>query len=107
MTTQYEWALNAQKLQRAIASSKHKTEEEIKAEYLKIGGKVDLSDLIETKPMEEEKVEEIGVPPEGTGQAPDITEEVTASEPVEVVTEEEVTASEVPEETVTTTDDVS
>ncbi len=104
MSEQYKWSMNPQKLQRAIALSKHKTEEEIKEEYLKIGGKVAVEDIKEIH-MEEEKVVEAPV----EEVVPEVTEEVSASEPVEVATEE-VTATpeaEVINETVTTTDDVS
>ncbi len=38
MSSQYLWAANPAKLQRAIAKSKHKTEEEIKELYIISGG---------------------------------------------------------------------
>ena len=53
----YLWALNPQKLQRAIGKKGvNATEAEIKAEYIKIGGKLAIQDLKtitpEVKPVE-------------------------------------------------------
>lgn len=68
MSKQYAWAVNPSKLQRAIAkvASKNGTEEDIKAEYILIGGLVREENV-------EEGVEEVSVEnegSEGTDEAP-------------------------------------
>lgn len=62
MSKEYLWALNPQKLARAIGKvGKGGLESDIKAEYIKIGGKVALEDL---KPAEPEVIAALEVAPE-------------------------------------------
>ena len=65
MSKQYTWAVNPSKLQRAIAkvAPKNGTEEDIKAEYILIGGLVCEMEI-------EEGVEEVSIEEEGTDEAP-------------------------------------
>lgn len=64
MSKPYTWAANPSKLQRAIAkvAPKNGTEEDIKAEYILIGGLVREVEI-------EEGVEEVSIE-EGTDEAP-------------------------------------
>lgn len=63
MSKLYAWAVNPAKLQRAIAkvAPKNGTEEDIKAEYILIGGLVREA---------EEGVEEVSIEEKGTEEAP-------------------------------------
>ena len=65
MSNKYTWAANPSKLQRAIAkvAPKNGTEEDIKAEYILIGGLVCEMEI-------EEGVEEVSIEEEGTDEAP-------------------------------------
>lgn len=65
MSKPYAWAVNPSKLQRAIAkvAPKNGTEEDIKAEYILIGGLVREVEV-------EEGVEEVSIEEEGTDEAP-------------------------------------
>jgi len=65
MGNKYPWAVNPSKLQRAIAkvAPKNGNEEDIKAEYILIGGLVREEEI-------EEGVEEVSIDNEGTDEAP-------------------------------------
>ncbi len=95
--SKYSWALNPQKLARAIGNvGLNASEDDVKKNYIAIGGKVALSALNKKDIMqEEEKVEDVveetpveEAPTEGamtdTGEAPAV-EEVTSTEDSESV----------------------
>ncbi len=105
MSKQYAWSMNPQKLARAIGKKgSNATEAEIKEEYIRIGGKVALSELKEIKMDEEKEL----VPETPSVDVEETEVEVSASEPVAEV--EEVSATPevdvAPEETKTSTEDV-
>lgn len=108
MSKQYGWALNKQKLARAIGvTGPSASEEEVKKEYLKIGGKVVLSDL-ESNKMDENKEEVIieteeaqpmEATPEVGGTVEDIFNETSEESASAPEVESEVTASDTVEPT--------
>jgi hypothetical protein len=65
MENKYSWAVNPAKLQRAIAkvAIRNGSEEDVKAEYILIGGLVREVEV-------EEGVEEVSIEEEGTDEAP-------------------------------------
>jgi hypothetical protein len=88
----YGWAVNKQKLNRAIIQSVSKSDAEVKGLYIALGGKVDLT----YKDMEEEKI---------VGEEEIVDAVLEKKE--ETVVPEEVVKTEAPEETVVTTDDTA
>lgn len=108
--TQYKWAANPLKLQRAMSMVNGGDEQAIKAKYKELGGLIigeleeeatktenvkesvqeTTPEVTESEPEPEIKTEEVA-PPEGTGQEPvledDITEDTQESIPEETKTE--------------------
>lgn len=111
---QYPWSTNPQKLARAIGvAGKDATEEEIKAEYMKIGGKVALSgeEVYEEKDtieIETEEAEPVVTTPEVGGTVDTFNQASEESAPTPEVSSE-VTASndDVEMSSVSSTDDTS
>lgn len=91
MENKPDWALNAIKYQRALASAKHpENEKEVKGIYISFGGKlVGLSEINEEIVMEDEKIE--------TTETPVVEEVVETVEEATPVVEEEIVAEEVVE----------
>lgn len=55
MASKYKWALNESKLARAVGKlAIDATEAELQGYYIEIGGLIQLSEIITTKPMDEE-----------------------------------------------------
>ncbi len=99
--SQYKWANNPLKLNRAIAEVGSEDENKLKAEYVRIGGKLNKMEEIK----EEVKVEEVVVEEPKNEVVPEVVEEspkVESSEESVVPSE----PSEVVSETVVSTDDV-
>jgi len=95
--SKYEWALNQQKLARAIGIiGEEQGEAKIKEKYISIGGKVALSEIKEVEPMDEKEPKIIEVeeaPVVETSAEEEVIAEVSWTPEIEVASEETKTST--------------